>query len=93
MMMRWRSLLPLLALAAAACRSRAPVGDGPYADKVAEDVPKIEKALGVKFKTPPKLELRDRAQVREFLVGKLHHEPAVRRESADEGSDGSSCSG
>ena len=82
-MIRWRSFLPLIALAVAACHERASVGNGPYADKVAEDVPKIEKALGVKFKTPPKLELRDRAQVREFLLGKLR-EPLVQKQLANQ---------
>ncbi len=70
-MMRWRSLLPLVALAVAACQGRAKAGDGPYAADVAEDVPKIEHALGVKFKTPPKLETRDRAQVRDFLLARV----------------------
>jgi hypothetical protein len=82
-MMRWRSLVPLVVLAAAACQERAKVGDGPYADKVAEDVPKIEKALGVKFKTPPKLEIRDRAQVRQFVLAKIN-EPAVVKQMASE---------
>ncbi|MGH7616802.1 MAG: hypothetical protein ACREPM_06205 [Gemmatimonadaceae bacterium] len=70
-----------IALAIAGCRERANVGNGPYADKVAEDVPKIEKALGVKFKTPPKLEIRDRAQVRELVLSKLN-EPAALKEAA-----------
>ena len=62
--------LPLLSLLALGCRERAPVGDGPFADKVALDIPQIEKALGVKFKTPPKLELPGPAiQVRGFLLG------------------------
>ncbi len=32
-------------------------GEGPYADKVADDIPKLEKETGLKFKTPP--ETRD----------------------------------
>jgi len=80
-MKRWPVLV--LALVLAACGQRPKAGDGPYADKVAEDVPKIEKALGVKFKTPPKLEIRDRAQVREFLLQKLN-EPAVQKQLANE---------
>jgi hypothetical protein len=31
----------------------------------------IEKATGLRFKTPPKLEMRSRAQVREFLLAKF----------------------
>jgi hypothetical protein len=77
-------LWPVLALMlAAACRERANVGDGPYADKVSVDVPQIEKALGVKFKTPPKLEVRSRDQVREFLLQKLQ-EPEAQKQLANE---------
>ena len=79
-MRRWLALLPLLVLG---CRERAAAGDGPFADKVANDIPQIEKALGVKFKTPPKLEVRSRDQVREFLVQKLH-EPDVQKQIANQ---------
>ncbi len=65
------------------CRESAPVGTGPYADKVAADVPQIEHALGVKFKTPPKLQIKTRDQVRDFLVQKLH-EPDTQKEIANE---------
>ena len=75
--------LPLLSLLALGCRERAPVGDGPFADKVALDIPQIEKALGVKFKTPPKLELRSRDQVRDFLLEKLR-EPEVVKQIANQ---------
>ena len=79
-MRRW----PLLALMlAAGCRERAGVGSGPYADKVATDVPQIEKALGVKFKTPPKLEIRSRDQVRDFLLQKLR-EPDAQKQLTNE---------
>ncbi len=82
-MKRWHSLsvaaVAALSLAGTACRERANVGEGPYADKVAADVPQIERALGVKFKTPPRLELRTRDQVREFLLQKLK-EPAVQQQ-------------
>lgn len=57
-------------LAVGACR-RAPAGDGPYADRLAEYIPQVEKALGRKFKTPPKLEIRTKDQVREFLLRHL----------------------
>jgi hypothetical protein len=82
-LLTWRALVPLVVLAVAGCRERAKVGDGPYADKVAEDVPTIEKALGVKFKTPPKLEIRDREQVRQFVLAKVN-EPAVVKQMAAE---------
>ncbi len=54
----------------AGCR-RAPAGEGPYAAKVAEYVPMIEKSVGRKFKTMPKLEVRTKDQVRAFLLKHL----------------------
>lgn len=79
--MKWLALaLPLLV---AACREAPKVGNGPYADKVAADIPLIEKALGVPFKTPPKLELRTREQVREFLTLKLR-EPEMQKELSNQ---------
>ncbi len=83
-MKRWMLLLPLVPLLATACRGGAKPGDGPYADKVAADIPLIEHALGVKFKTPPKLEIRSREQVREFLLQKLK-EPDVEKQLANQG--------
>jgi hypothetical protein len=79
-MKRWLLLVPLIV---AACRERPHVGDGPFADKVAEDIPKIENALGVKYKTPPRLEVRTRDQVREFLLQRLN-EPAIQTQLANQ---------
>jgi len=79
---RWRLAIATVASAVAVgCRgeSSAAAGNGPYADKVAADVPQIEKALGVKYKKPPVLEIRSRDQVREFLLQKLR-EPAVQQQ-------------
>ena len=42
-------------------------GEGPYADRVAEIVPKLEKTTGLRFKTPPKVETRSKTEVRQFL--------------------------
>jgi len=52
---------------AGACRKN-PAGDGPYASEVADAVPRIEAATGLKFKRPPKVELRSKEQVRDFLL-------------------------
>jgi hypothetical protein len=68
----------LCAFGAAACRGNPDAAKGPFGDKVAEDVPKIEKATGLKFKTPPHLELRSRQQVREFLLQTVN-EPQVEK--------------
>ena len=48
--------------------------EGPFADKVRESVPKIEKATGLKFKTPPRLESQPRDSVRAFLERRFNEE-------------------
>ena len=46
-------------------------GDGPFAQEVADAVPRIEKSTGMKFKRPPRVEARSKDQVRDFLVKKF----------------------
>ncbi len=82
-MNRHVSWFVLVSLSALACGTRTKVGTGPYADKVAEDVPLIEHALGVKFKTPPKLAIRSREQVRAFLLDRLKT-PEAQKEIANQ---------
>jgi hypothetical protein len=68
-----RRLLVLVPLVVAlACDRRKNIGEGAYANKVAEAIPEIEKVTGLKYKTPPKLEVRTREQVREFLLTKFN---------------------
>ena len=62
----------LLLSLAPGCDRRKNVGAGAYINRVAEAVPQIERATGLKFKTPPKIDVRTRAQVREFLVQKFN---------------------
>ena len=45
---------------------------GPYAKEVGDAVPRIEKAIGLKFKTPPKVERRSKDEVRGFLTRKFN---------------------
>ena len=66
--MRLDRLAVVLLLAAVACEREKEYGSGPYAREVAEAIPRIEQATGLKFKSPPKLEVRTREQVREFLL-------------------------
>ena len=69
-----------LALGAAALvvlgcgRRNGRTGQGPYADMIADAAPKVEKAVGVPFKTPPKFSVLTRAQVRDFLMKKFDEE-------------------
>src|SRR6202140_141950 len=51
-----------------ACNTEKPKHEGPYAAEVAEAVPMIEKAVGLKYKTQPKVETRSKEQVREFVT-------------------------
>lgn len=60
-----------LAVAAIACRG-GDDGEGPFAAKVRENIPKIEKATGLKFKTPPNVESKPRDSVRVFLERKFN---------------------
>ncbi len=61
-----------------ACESQKPKLEGPYAAEVAEAVPMIEKAVGLKYKAPPKVEMRSKAQVREFILKQFTDPQAVR---------------
>ena len=85
--MRWRASCCCADSWRPRCRERANAGDGPYADKVATDVPQIEKALGVKFKTPPKLELRSREQVRDFLLAEAARARRGQKQIANSGAN------
>ena len=66
--------MALLLCSAAACgRDRKP-GDGPYAELVAEFVPKIEQTMGLPFRQPPRVETRSRAEVSAFVRKQLESE-------------------
>ncbi|HEX4684735.1 MAG TPA: hypothetical protein VH277_18600, partial [Gemmatimonadaceae bacterium] len=79
----FRCALPVIAMLSTACRERPKVGNGPYADKVAADMPQIEDAVGAKFKSPPKVETRSREQVRDFLLQRMQ-EPEIRKQLANQ---------
>jgi hypothetical protein len=60
-----RKLIAPFLLLLVACRNdKGP----PYERQLAEYTPKVEAALGLKFKTPPRMEVRTKDQVREFLL-------------------------
>ncbi|HZI99071.1 MAG TPA: hypothetical protein VFD22_00325, partial [Gemmatimonadaceae bacterium] len=52
---------------------------GPYGKQVSEAVPAIENAVGLKFKQPPKVETRSKAQVREFVTRQITDPLAARQ--------------
>jgi hypothetical protein len=58
--------------------THAAPGAGRYASDVDDAVPKIERAVGLKFKRPPKVEPRSRAEVRAFLEKEFNTSHAER---------------
>jgi hypothetical protein len=83
-----RCSVALILVGAASCDRGPSTGNGtdsgPYADKVRETIPQIEKATGLKFKTPPKLEIRTKSQVREFLLGRFNEQRPAQELAAEE---------
>jgi hypothetical protein len=61
-----------------ACDRQKQNYEGPYAAEVAQAVPMIEKAIGLKYKSPPKIEMRSKPQVREFVLKQFTDPQAVR---------------
>lgn len=72
--------LALIGLVTTVCRERKEY-EGPYGRQVAEAIPLIEKGIGLKFKRPPKVEARSKAQVREFVLAQIT-KPLAQREMA-----------
>jgi len=74
--------LPLACVAlltlASACDKEKSKYEGPYATEVTEAIPMIEKAVGLKYKTPPKLETRSKEQVRQFVTKQFTDSVAAR---------------
>jgi hypothetical protein len=68
----------------AACQPDRPVGTGPYAKEIATAIPLIEKSVGLKFRTPPKVESRSKDEVRSFLEKKFNEDlPALELAGAE----------
>jgi len=63
---------------AAACREKTASYAGPYGKQVAEAVPRIEAAVGLKFKSPPRVEARSKEQVREFVTQQFRDPQSLR---------------
>ncbi len=45
--------------------------DGPYGKQVADAIPRIESAVGLKFKKAPRVEARSKEQVRQFVTSQV----------------------
>jgi hypothetical protein len=75
----WLTALACLVLpAATACREKRADYAGPYGKQVAEVVPRIETAVGLKFKTPPRVEARSKEQLRDFVTRQFRDPQSVR---------------
>ena len=68
----------LLVAAVAGCTEKKAEYSGPYGRQVAEVVPKIEAAVGLKFKTPPRVEARSKEQVRAFVTQQFRDPKSLR---------------
>lgn len=68
-------LVLCVAMFAVSCAEQ-PKYTGPYGKQVAEAIPKIENAVGLKFKTPPKIETRSKEQVRAFIAQEFQNPEA-----------------
>jgi hypothetical protein len=78
---RWVvALLVCVLVGASGCRGKKPATDGEaIAHLVDSLVPAVEKATGLRFRTPPRSAVRTRDQVRAYLLQKLDQElPAER---------------
>ena len=72
-----------LAVLAACSEGQSTKYSGPYGDLVGKYVPQVEKATGLKFKTPPKVERRSTEEVRTFLEKEFNDNlPALELEGA-----------
>lgn len=56
---------------ASSCNSDKKEYAGPYGKQVAEAIPKIENAVGLKFKRAPRVEARSKEQVRQFVTSQV----------------------
>lgn len=65
-----------LCATAGACGGERASGEALYAEIVADVVPRLEKQLGMPFKTPPKVESRSREEVKAFVMAQLTSERA-----------------
>ena len=82
--MRFKRMAWLLVATISGCTEKKAEYSGPYGRQVAEVVPKIEAAVGLKFKTPPRVETRSKEQVRQYIVKQVSDSQAVRELNGEE---------
>jgi hypothetical protein len=77
------SAIVMALLVSGACREK-PSERSIYEAKVAEVVPKIEETIGLKFRTPPKIDVRSKEEVRKFVEQQIEDSLARVQLSAQE---------
>ena len=75
---RRRWLAPLIAVIALVACTRPPRAQDPYAKAVADAVPIIVKATGLRFKRPPEYRVRTREEMHAFLDRLFNEEKSAR---------------
>jgi hypothetical protein len=70
---RWLPVVLAFAIAGAGCAG-GDAGEAPFADAVRDAIPKIERATGLTFRTPPQIESQPRDSVRAFLERRFAEE-------------------
>jgi hypothetical protein len=72
---RFRLSVVILAVILAGCRGRPPAGPADALSRLVDSIaPAVEKAAGLKFRTPPRSAVRTRDQVRAYVLHKLDEE-------------------
>jgi hypothetical protein len=61
-----------------ACGQASPSAAGQYRHEVDDAIPRVERAVGLRFKRPPRVESRTRAEVRAFLAKEFASSHAAR---------------
>ncbi len=75
----WLVAAALLAVGlSSSCNDNRAEYAGPYGKQVADAIPKIEAAVGLKFKKPPRVEARSKEQVRQFVTAQVTDPQAAR---------------
>lgn len=79
-----RHLLLFVALLAGCVRDRVPDTDADVERLAADVIPRVEQSVGLAFKEPPAIAVRDRAAVERYLIGRLDEEfPPERMEHVE----------
>jgi len=72
-------ILALIAVGLVGCRPRTPTTDDEVRRLADDVIPKIEQTVGLQFRQPPNLAVRDRAAVERYLIGRLDAEYPTER--------------